>query len=94
MLKALLDRILELSEIRTFQLGDITFTKERNFSRIRSPEQIPPETLQFNNLAGLVDYIDCVIRGDNPLFFAVMSPVKVSLSTPNLEMSFFSSSPI
>ena len=83
MLKALLDRILELSEVRTYQLRDITFTKEQNFSRIRSPEQIPPQTLQFNNLAALVEYLDRIDFDTEKLFYAVMSPTEVSLMASN-----------
>jgi len=98
MFKALLDRVLELSKIRTTTVGDITYTKENIFRRIKAPEQVPPETLKFNNLIALVDYLDRVSVVIDPtyveyrlkgfdiekLFFAIMSPTEVSLmSSPD-----------
>jgi len=79
MLKALLDRVLELSEIRTFKLGDLTFTNATSFSRIRTPEQIPPQTFVINNLKGLMDYTCQLEQYSKGLFFAVKSPTEVSL---------------
>lgn len=83
MLKDLLNRVLELSEIRTMTVGDITYTKENIFKRIKTPEQSPPETLQFKNLAALVDYLDRINFDIEKLFFAVMSPTEVSLMSSN-----------
>jgi len=79
MLKALLDRVLELAEIKTYQVGDISYTKEKTLRRIKPPKHTRPDTLILNNLSGLVDYVERIDEED--LFFAVISPIEVSLSS-------------
>lgn len=81
MLKALLDRILELSEIRTFELGGSTHAKVdgNRLGRILLSNQVQPKTLIFNNLSGLVDYFDRVDFDVEKLFYVVTSPTEVSL---------------
>ena len=84
MLKALLDRVLELAEIKAVSVGNATYTKENIFKRIKSPEQMPPATLTFNTLRGLVDYRGHIITSiEDNVFYSVMGPGKVSLMSCN-----------
>ena len=93
-LRDFVDRVLELSEIRTAVIGDITYTKETAFKRVKSPEQTSPKTLEFYNLQGLVDYLPYIDFDKTGLFFAVMSPTEVSLlsspdpSNDNIQFKF------
>lgn len=83
MLKAFIDRILELSKIRTIENNDEIYTKEFLY-RLRRTEQQPPTTLGLNNLTGLVDYSKKINYDKTRLFFAVMNPSEVLLmSSPD-----------
>jgi len=76
MLKALLERTLELANIKFETIGGNVFTKDR-LIRVKDSNQHSPETLELNNLKGLVDYTEQLPNKD--MFFAVTSPTKVSL---------------
>jgi len=57
MLKEFVDRLLELSNIRTLEYNGVTYAKVdgNRIGRVLLPGQVLPETLQLNNLAGLLD---------------------------------------
>lgn len=82
MIKEAIDRILELGKIETVQIHDETFSKGA-LCRIQKPEQFLPETLIFNNLAGIVDYAKVVDFDKEKLFYSVISPSEVSLISQN-----------
>jgi len=76
MLKALLERTLELANIKFETIGGNVFTKDR-LIRVKDSNQHSPETLKLNNLEGLFDYVDQVYHEE--VFFLVTSPSMVSL---------------
>ena len=81
MLKALLERTLDLANIKFEKIGGNVFTKDR-LIRVKDSNQHSPETLELNNLTGLVDYVKQLPTAGgvgNDVFFAVTSPTKVSL---------------
>ena len=81
MLKEFVDRLLELSNIRTFDYNGFTYAKVdgNRIGRVLLPGQVLPETLQLNNLAGLLDYVDQLEFYLAGLFFAIMNPYEVVL---------------
>ena len=86
MLKDLLNRVLELSEIRTFERDGNLYSKNNSGAvyRLRDPEQCPPTQLVFNNLSGITNYLGNVEYDNGKMFYAVISPTEVSLmSSPD-----------
>jgi len=76
MLTSLVDKIMSLSEIRTFLDGNIVYTKAP-IIRLKDPRQISPATRIFNTLLGLVEY--CKEIFVPKMFISVASPVEVQL---------------
>jgi len=57
MLQKMIDRILALAPIQTFELKGRMYTKN-NLSQITPPEFVHPEPLTLNTLSGMVDYVN------------------------------------
>ncbi len=83
MLTELVNRLLELSKIRTFEIDGKTYSKDNKglIYRLRNPEQFPPKPLIFNNLSGLTTYLAQIDFPQEKLFYVVTSSKEVSLKT-------------
>ena len=76
MLEKFVEKILSLSDIKTYKVGNVEYSKEKIY-RIKAPAQELPGVRQFETLTGLVEYTSQI--NDEKMFMRVGGPTLVTL---------------